>query len=277
MLTPPILAKIMELLPNNRQYIRINKRKLNRGNESLAGELKRSQVGNSDNISSSGCVEDNVQGVKKTIVGENLVLLLEVIGSIQKLHLSIQLTCVGVKQDLHLIHGGIKVDRVHGTSLNVSALVGGKEVGTLSNHGGSGVTCGSIEGEVTGSSVVDINSGSLVTGSNQGLDGAHHTILGVCLDLHGGPVGSDPQFNEGFDGTSIGVDAHLDNFLVGIGELPVLTGGTLDADRAADVGKVPFGGGGGESRLGCTHGGVDGEGIGRGGCGGKEGEGELHG
>lgn len=191
--------------------------------------------------------------------------------------MGIELTCIGVKADLDLLDGGIKVDRVNGSSLNVSALVGGEEVSTLLDHGRLGIRSGSIEGEVTGSGVVNINSGSLVTCTNQGLDGAHHTILGVGLDLHGGPVGSDPKLDESFDGTSIGVNTNLDNLLVGVGELPMFTGGTLDTYRAADVGKVPFRGQGVKGR-GLGNGLlVDGESIGRGGEEGEEGGGVLHG
>lgn len=165
---------------------------LYRGNESLAGELKRRQVGNSDNISGSWGVEDDVKRVKQTVVGENLILLLEVIGTVQKLDLSIELTRISVKEDLDLLHGGIKVDGMDGSTLNVSALVLAEEVGALSNHGRTGVRSGSIEGEVSGAGVVDIHGSRLVTRANQGLDGTHHTVLGVGLDLHGSPVGSDP-------------------------------------------------------------------------------------
>ena len=144
--------------------------------------------------------------------------------------MGIELTCIGVKADLDLFHGGIKVDRVDSSSLDVSALVGGEEVSALLDHGRLGVCGGGIEGEVTGSGVVNINGGSLVTGTNEGLDGAHHTVLGVGLDLHGGPVGSNPELDEGFNGTSIGVNTDLDNLLVGVGELPMFTRGSLDTD-----------------------------------------------
>mmetsp|Transcript_20043 Transcript_20043/g.28582 ORF Transcript_20043/g.28582 Transcript_20043/m.28582 type:complete len:94 (-) Transcript_20043:14-295(-) len=56
----------------------------------------------------------------------------------------------------------------------------------------------------------------------------------------------------------------------------MFTGGTLDTHRAADVGKVPFGGQGVEGR-GLGNGLVDGESIGRGGEEGDEGGGVLHG
>eukprot|EP01083_Nonionella_stella_P199978 732874_1 len=252
---------------------------LNRGNEGLAGELKRSQVGNSDNISSSRGVKDDVKRVEQTIVGEYLVLLLEVIGTIQKLHLGIELTSVRVKEDLDLIHGGVKVDGVHGTSLDVSALVGAEEVRALSHHGGTGVSRGGIEGEVARAGVVDVDGRGLVPRPDETLDGAHHAVFGVGLDLHGSPVGSDPELDEGLDGSAVGVDADLDDLLVGVGELPVLAGGTLDADGSADVGEVPFGCGGRKGGFGgCRSGGVHGEGIGRGGGKSNEEAGEeLHG
>lgn len=246
-------------------YLNITLRRLNRGDEGLAGELKGSQVGHSDNISGSWGVEDDVKRVKQTVVGEDLVLLLEVIGSVQKLNLSIELTGVGVKKDLDLIDSGVEVDRVHGSSLDVPSLVGGEEVRALSDHGRTGVSGSGVEGEVSGAGVVDINGGGLVTGADQGLDGAHHTVLGVGLDLHGSPVGSDPELDERFNGSAVGVDANLDDFLVGVGELPMLTGGTLDANGSADVGKVPFGGSGRQSSLRRGSGGIDGEGTGRGG------------
>jgi len=213
---------------------------LSRSDKSFARELKRCQVGNSDNISTSRGVEDNVQRVQQTVIGEHLKLLLEVIGSVQKLDLSIELTGIGVQQNLNLVHGGIKVYGMDSTSLNVTSLVGGQKVGTLGGKAGLGIGGSGIEGEVTGSGVIDIDGGGLVPGSDEGLNGAHETVLGVGLDLHGGPVGSDPQFDEGFDGAAIGIDGHLHDFLVGVGEFPVLTRLTLDADRAADGGEVPF-------------------------------------
>ena len=129
-----------------------------------------------------------------------------------------------------------------GPSLDVSAGVGGEEIRALLHHGWLGVSRGGIEGEITWSGVVNVNGGGLVTCTDEGLDGAHHTVLGVGLDLHGGPVGSDPELNESLDGAAGGVNADLDDFLVGVGELPVLTGGTLNADRAADCAEVPFAG-----------------------------------
>jgi len=190
--------------------------------------------------------------------------------------LGIELTCIGVKADLDLFHGGIEVDRVDGSTLDVSSGVGREEIGALLDHGRLGICGGGIEGEVTGSGVVNINGSGLVTGANEGLDGAHHTVLGVGLNLHGSPVGSDPKLDEGFDGTSIGVNTNLDNLLVGVGELPMFTRGTLDTYRAADGAEVPFGGHGVEGR-GFGNGLVDGEAVGRGGAEGNEGGGELHG
>lgn len=121
--------------------------------------------------------------------------MLEVIGSVQKLDLSIELTGIGVQQDLNLVYGGIKVYGMDGTSLDVTSLVGGQEVGALGGKAGLGIGSGGIEGEVTGSGVIDIDGSSLVPRSDECLDGAHETVLGVGLDLHGGPVGSDPQFD----------------------------------------------------------------------------------
>ena len=209
--------------PSPPHCIENNTNSLSRSDEGFAGELKRCQVGNSNNVSTSRGVEHDVQRVEHTIVCENLILLLEVIGPVQELHLSIELTCVRVQQDLNRVNGSIKVDRVHGASLNVSSGVGGEEVSALGGHLGAGVGGSGVEGEVSRSGVVDIDGGGLVTSSDQGLDGTHHTILGVRLDLHGSPVGPDPQFDEGLDGAAIGVNADLYDFLVGIGEFPVLT------------------------------------------------------
>ena len=166
--------------------------------------------------------------------------MLEVIGSVQELYLGVELTGVGVQQDLNLVDGGVKVDRVDGSSLNVASLVGGQEVGALGGEAGLGVRGGGVEGEISGSGVVDVDGGGLVTGADEGLDGAHEAVLGVGLDLHGGPVGSDPQFDEGFGGAAVGIDGYLDDFLVGVGEFPMLTRLTLDTDRAANGGEVPF-------------------------------------
>lgn len=118
--------------------------------------------------------------------------MLEVIRSVQKLHLGIELAGIGVKQDLNLVHGGIKVDGMDGPSLDVASLVGGQKVGALGGEAGLGIGSCGIEGEVTGSGVINIDSGGLVPRSDQGLNGAHEPILRVGLDLHGGPVGSDP-------------------------------------------------------------------------------------
>mmetsp|Transcript_11038 Transcript_11038/g.23947 ORF Transcript_11038/g.23947 Transcript_11038/m.23947 type:complete len:292 (+) Transcript_11038:111-986(+) len=252
---------------------------LNRSDESLARELKGSQVGHSDDVSSARGIEDDVKGVEQTIVGEDLVLLLEVIGAVQQLNLSIKLTGVRVQEDLNLVDGGIEVNRVHGSSLDVTPLVVGEEVSTLLDHARTSVCRGSVEGEVTGSGVVDIDGGGLVTGADERLDRAHHPVLSVGLNLHGGPVGSDPELDEGLNGAAIRVNADLNDLLVGVGELPVLARGSLDAYRSADRGDVPLGRRHGEGGLGggrsrC----VDGEGIGRGGGESDEEAGdELHG
>mmetsp|Transcript_31124 Transcript_31124/g.66675 ORF Transcript_31124/g.66675 Transcript_31124/m.66675 type:complete len:260 (-) Transcript_31124:59-838(-) len=246
--------------------------------EGLAGEFKRSQVGHSDHVPGTGGVENDVQRVEQTVVSENLVLLLEVVGSVQELNLSIELTGVGVKEDLNLVNRCIEVDRMDGSSLDVSALVGGEQILPLGGQGRLSVARGGIEREVTGSGVIDIDGSNLVTGSDQSLDGAHHTVFCVGLHLHGGPVGSDPQLDQCLDGAAIGVNSDLDNFLVGIGELPVLTRHTLDPDASPDVGKVPCIGGGLE-RGGGPHcrGGVHREGIGGGGKRDEQSGDELHG
>lgn len=164
-----------------------------------------------------------------------------------------------------------------GSPLDVTSLVGGQEVGALGGEAGLGIRSGSIQGEVSGSGVIDIDGGGLVPGPDERLDGTHEPVLGVGLDLHGGPVGSDPQFNEGFHRAAVGVHGHLDDFLVGVGEFPVFTRLTLDADGATDAGEVPFGGYGRVEGDGCSGGGggereaVDGGGEG------EEGGDELHG
>lgn len=203
--------------------------------------------------------------------------MLEVIGSVQKLHLGIELAGVGVQQDLDLVHGGIEVDGMDGSSLDVTSLVGGQKVSALGGKAGLGIGSGSIEGEVAGSGVIDIDSGGLVPRADQGLNGTHESVLGVGLDLHWGPVGSDPQLDEGLDGTAVGIDGHLHDFLVGVGELPVFTRLALDADGASDGGEVPFGGYCGfEGDARSGGGAVEGEAVGAGGKG-EEGGDELHG
>lgn len=205
--------------------------------------------------------------------------MLEVIGTVQQLHLRVELTGVGVEEDLDLIHGGVEVDGVHGAPLDVPSLVGREEVGALGGETRLGVRGGGVEGKVSRSGVIDVDGGGLVPGPDERLDGTHEPVLGVGLDLHGGPVGSDPQFDEGFHGAAVGVHGHLDDFLVGVGEFPVLARLALDADRAADAGQVPFGGYGGlegDGRSGDGGGereAVDGADAGQG----DEGGDELHG
>lgn len=176
---------------------------LSRSNKGFAGELKRRQVGDSNYISTSRGVENNVQRVEQTIVGEHLELLLEVVGSVQQLHLCIELTGIGVQQHLDLIHRCIEVHRMNGTSFNVTSLVRRQKICTLSSQTGLGIRRCGVKRKIPGASVVDIDCGGLVPSADKGLNWTQESVLGVCLDLHGGPVGSDPQFNEGLNGAPI--------------------------------------------------------------------------
>lgn len=131
------------------------------GDVSLARKLKRGKVGDSDDVSASGGVKDDVKGVEETVVGENLVFLLGVVGSVKDLDLSLKLTGLGVEKNLNLINSGVKVNRVHGTSLDVTSLSHIDEPVTDTRVRGLGVTRSRIEREVLGTLVGNVVAAGL--------------------------------------------------------------------------------------------------------------------
>ncbi len=113
----------------------------------MQGNSRGGEVGHPDDVPGPGGVEDDVQRVEETVVREDLVLLLEVVGTVEELDLGIELTGIGVQEDLHLLDGRVDVDGVDGPALNVPSLIGSEEVGPSSYHGRSGVRRGGVEGE----------------------------------------------------------------------------------------------------------------------------------
>mmetsp|Transcript_24126 Transcript_24126/g.50159 ORF Transcript_24126/g.50159 Transcript_24126/m.50159 type:complete len:234 (+) Transcript_24126:440-1141(+) len=154
-----------------------------------------------------------------------------------------KLTRAGVQHDLDLFDFGVKQKGLDGTAtLHVLGLdfgVVGHGVADI-GQGTTGVVGRRLEGHFVLSSVEDFNGGLLVTSGQQELDGTLEAVFTVGLELHGGPVGADPQVGFHVSRATVTLDGNLDHFLVNVGELPGLSGLTFDAGhRLGDLVQIP--------------------------------------
>lgn len=257
---------------------------LNLGDVGPEGELEGGDVADADGVGGLGSVDDDVEAVEDTVVGEDLKGLLVVVGGVEDLDLGVELAEVGLEEDLGLLDGGVEGDGVDGSSaLDVGALDLVGEVVAEVGERGLGVGGRAGDGELVRAGVLDLDGGLLVAGADDALEGTLVAVVRVGLHGHGGPVGADPELDVGVHGTAIGGHVDLDELLVDVGELPGATGLAEDALLVTDVGGL---GGGAEGGSPVGTGGADVEGgggaagllggEGGGGTGEEGGEGELH-
>ena len=218
------------------------------GNVGVTREFNGGLVLDTDGVTAAWlvAVEDGVEGVLDTIVGEDLELLLDVVGAVQQFDDSVQLTGVGLDVYTNLPGVGIKRER----SDSVTTLHdfrwsadGFGDLGADVVERRLGVRAGDLEWVFHGSDVADFDFGNLAAGSDEDLTWEFQTIITEGLQLHGGPVGTDPQLDVSGQRTSHGGHGELDGILVDIVEAEGLTRvHTFASDWGGDAGEVPAGG-----------------------------------
>merc|ERR1719331_1250172 len=206
----------------------------------VAGELHWGEVHDADGAAGVGDLEAHAQRVELAVVGEDLKGLLGVVGGVEELDPGVELSAVGVEDDLELLSVGVDGEGAQ-SSCAVDALARPlRELRGDSCHGARGVVGGGAEGELVLACVADLDHGLLVAGADKGLDGAQLPVLAVGLKREGGPVGSKPELDVRVDGATLAGHRHLHTILREVLERPGLAGLALDPLRKTTVGGDLF-------------------------------------
>ena len=203
------------------------------------GEFNGSSVEDSDDISSSGCLDDSVKWSGKTVFSVKLDDLLVVVRTLQQFDSCVEGTSVSLEKDLYT--GDIRVERVslEGSSLDsLRRNTGGELVGDTAEAISFIGFYASGEGELHSSSVADSNR-VLATGSlDNSAEGTSVTVLNVDTHFLRGVIRSLPQVNVGIERTSFRLEKHLHALHGRSGERPSLKRASLHSDGGQSVPDV---------------------------------------
>lgn len=175
-------------------------------------EFNRRRVHDTDDISSSGSLEDGEERPFGSVFGVDFHYLLDVVRTLKELDTGVQWTTVRLQQDLD---GGDRRSEGHGE--NGSSL-----------HGAGSGHLGELVGEVVDTAILDVgfdsgsdgvfHGGGVADGngvlrsrrSDHSAEGAQVTIFEVDSHLLWGVIGSLPELNVGVERTSLGLEVDLD-------------------------------------------------------------------
>mmetsp|Transcript_2730 Transcript_2730/g.4242 ORF Transcript_2730/g.4242 Transcript_2730/m.4242 type:complete len:323 (-) Transcript_2730:588-1556(-) len=188
------------------------------------GELNRSSVDNTDDVSTSGGLNLHEEGTVETILSVELNNLLVVVGALKQLNTGVQGTSVSLEEHTHSVDGRVKGVSTKGSSLDDH---GGLTLDISGNGHILGGNTGS-QGELDLTNVADGNGVGSTRGLNDGRKGTDGSILNVHAHLARGVIGTLPELDISVHGTSLGLQSNL-NTLDGGGCVgPGLEGVSLD-------------------------------------------------
>ena len=212
---------------------RFNEVRLDSGSH---GELDRSSVDDTDDVSNSRGLDNSEERAEVSILSVELDDLLVVVRSLKELDTGVEGTAVGLEQDL---------DRVNRSSERVSSDRSSLKTLGVDDALGDGLEAvvhvgldTGLHGELHLSGVADGDGVVVSRGVDDTAERADASVLNVDSHAVRGVVGSLPEVDVGVQGASLSAEEDLDTVDVGVLERPGTERSSLDGDRLEGVPDV---------------------------------------